>query len=216
MRNLVAATAIALATTLSAPITATAATPDRLTIVTAGDSTVAGAGTTSRRFGWPGRLHRRNLNTIDVTNVGHSASCLVADGCGHAGGTLLSTFRKEVLSLRPDIAIVSIGRNDLCHVSTEKFIAAAKTLGRDAEAVGVDLHFGTIAPVNERWKWPCEEQAAEINEELRRLPGTIDFAAALANHQGELPKRYECGDGLHPNGDGYRVMARAVEDALLR
>lgn len=74
--------------------------------------------------------------------------------------------------------------------------------------------FGTITPVNDRWPWPCEDQAAEINAWLRQMPETIDFAAALANRDGELLRAYDSGDGLHPNGLGYRVMARVAAVAL--
>lgn len=184
-----------------------------LSIVTAGDSITAGAGTASRRFGWVGQLHRRHLGETDVDNVARSASCLVAKGCGYSE-RLVDTFAEEVLSKRPDVAIVAIGRNDLCHVTTAQYVRAAKSLRRQATSVGVDLRFGTITPPNERWAWPCEEQAAEINDWLRTLPGTIDFAAAMSNSDGLLPHRYDHGDGLHPNERGYAVMSNVAEKAL--
>ena len=200
---------------ITAPASADKAShPPALRVVTAGDSISAGAGTVSRRFSWPGRLHRRNLRTIDLTNVARSASCLIAEGCGY-GETLASSFRRDVLSLRPDVAIVAIGRNDLCHVSTSDYKATMRNLRVEAEKVGVRVIFGTITPPNERWQWPCEDQAAEINEWLLRMPGTIDFASAIAGRDGLLRKRYDFGDGLHPNGRGQQAMARAAEAALL-
>lgn len=186
---------------------------ERLTVVTAGDSITAGAGTVSRRFGWPGRLHRQNMRTMDLTNVARSASCLRFDGCGY-GETLLSSFRRDVLSLHPDVAIVAIGRNDLCHISTADYKAGLRELRAEASEQGTRVMFGTITPVNDNWRFPCEDQAAEINEWLRTMPDTIDFAAALANHDGLLPHAYDSGDGLHPNGAGYRVMARTAAQAL--
>lgn len=192
---------------------ADASTKHPLRIVVAGDSIAAGGGTVSRRFGWPGRLHRRNLAAIDMVNVGHGSSCLLTAECGYPD-RLLDTFDKEVLSARPDVIIVAIGRNDLCHMTTSDYIRAAKSLRRKARSAGAEIRFGTITPANERWTWPCEEQAVEINDWLRTLPGTIDFATAVGDTSGQLRRRYDYGDGLHPNGQGHRVMARAAEKAL--
>lgn len=187
--------------------------PERLTVVTAGDSITEGVGA-RRGWSWPDQLSRKESSRIDVVNVGHKGACLLLRGCIHPD-TLLKSFRSEVLRLRPDVAIVSIGRNDLCHITVSDYKDTLRGLRRDAESVGTRLIYGTITPVNKRWGYPCETQQAELNTWLRKRTSTIDFADALSTRAGELRKGYDSGDGLHPNAAGYRVMARLAARSLL-
>lgn len=216
MRKTIAAAIAATITALllpAAPANAAKAKEyDRTFVITAGDSITDGAGA-NHRWSYPAQLGRMNRKTLKVKNVGHGASCLVFESCAW-GDTLLETFKSEVLDLRPDIAIVAIGRNDLCHTPTADYKAAIRTLRTTGERVGVQVIFGTITPPNRKWAWPCEDQAAEINDWLLRDPTTIDFAAAVRAHDGTLRHAYDYGDGLHMNGYGYRAMAKAADARL--
>lgn len=181
---------------------------DRTFVITAGDSITDGAGA-MKRWSYPAQLGRMYSHDVKVKNVGHGSSCLVFESCAW-GDTLLETFKSEVLDLRPDVAIVAIGRNDLCHTSTADYKVAMRSLRSAGERVGVQVIYGTITPPNKKWAWPCEEQAAEINAWLLRHPTTIDFAAAVKGSDGTLRHAYDYGDGLHMNGYGYRAMAKAA------
>lgn len=183
----------------------------RPVIVTAGDSITYGAGAV-KEMSYPAQLQRMNPN-LKVINAGHSASCLVYRHCGHPD-SLVRTFDNEVLGQNPDIIVISIGRNDLCHIPTTRYKRALQGLRKAGEAAGAEVIFGTITPPNERWQFPCEEQAVEINEWLEKRSTTIDFARALSDHHGSLRKVYDHGDGLHPNDVGYRAMAKAASDRI--
>jgi len=177
--------------------------------VAAGDSIVMGAGAPVG-YSWPSQLQIRCGSTCAVSNVGHGASCLVFTGCGH-GETLLSSFDREVLVPGVTTALVSIGRNDLCHVSTDELMDGYKRLRGRARNVGVTVYFGTITPAGTGWPWPCELQRMEVNERLRDMPNVIDFERLVINRHGLLRWKYDSGDGLHLNAAGYSVLARAVD-----
>lgn len=215
MKLIYALVAALVAITLAPAASANAAKAkdyDHTFVITAGDSITDGAGA-AKGWSYPDQLGRMYRKDIKVKNVGHGASCLVFEGCAW-GETLQETFRREVLALRPDVAIVAIGRNDLCHTSTADYKVAMRKLRLDGERVGVQVIYGTITPPNKKWAWPCEEQAAEINEWLLRRPSTIDFAAAVKGPDGTLRKGYDFGDGLHLNGYGYRAMAKAAGERI--
>lgn len=181
---------------------------DRLNVVTAGDSITHGDGA-AKHWSYPDQLGRMYRDDLKVTNLAHSSSCLITQGCGY-GETLTDTFDREILALHPDVVIISIGRNDLCHVSAYRYKTALRALRDAAQEQGARVLYGTITPANERWQWPCEDQAAELNKWMLKRPGTIDFASAVADRHGALRKAYDYGDGLHQNGAGYRAMARAA------
>lgn len=195
-------------------VTPAAQADDRLHVVAAGDSITEGAGG-GKWMSYPHQMGKMFHDQLRVENAGHTASCIAFEGCGY-GPTLQQTFADDVLTKQPDVIIIDIGRNDLCHITTRQYKKAMRNLRDAGKATGARVVYGTITPPNERWPWPCEEQTAELNEWMRRRSSTIDFAAALSNKDGELRKRFDSGDGLHPNDLGYRVMARTAAAALLR
>lgn len=145
--------------------------------------------------------------TCGVKNVGHGNSCLIADDCLY-GTRLVDSFDDEVLSLQPDLILVGIGRNDLCHLPTELLVVGYQDLRARAGAAGVPIRFATITPVNGSWPYPCEEQRVEVNDWLRTLPGTIDMETRVSTPAGLLRSAYDYQDGLHFNARGYEAMGR--------
>lgn len=181
-------------------------------VVAAGDSIVAGVGAPPGES-WPDWMRVKSGFMTNVTNVGHGGSCLVFTGCGY-GETLLSSFDREVLGLNPSHAIVAIGRNDLCHVSTDTIIDSYLRLRGRARNAGVTLYFGTITPAGQAWPWPCEAQRIQVNNRLRQMPNVIDFEALTITPNGFLRSMYDSGDGLHLNSSGYQVLGQAAWDAV--
>lgn len=177
---------------------------DRAFIITAGDSIVEGHGA-KKVEAWPARLEAACGVTCRVRNVGHGGSCIIAEGCNWAT-TLTESFEEEVLAQRPDLALVGIGRNDLCRNPTKVLIKAYRDLRNRSLATGVPIRFTTITPAGTAWQWPCEEQRIEVNTWLRTLPGTIDFEARSITRHGLMRRSFDSGDGLHPNAFGYAKM----------
>lgn len=55
-------------------------------------------------------------------------------------------------------------------------------------------------------RWPCEQGRAWFD-------AIFDFATPLASSDDEavLHPAYDSGDSIHPNDEGYRLMAKAVD-----
>lgn len=185
---------------------------DRLKIVAAGDSIVDGAGAGDPFESWPDFLGVECGAGCEVKNVGRGGSCLVATGCWDAT-SLIDSFDRDVLSKNPDVVIVGIGRNDLCHASTHDLIDGYRVLRAKARAAGVRIHFATITPAGQAWQWPCEEQRIEVNTWLRTLKGTLDFERRVSTPRGLLRAEYDY-DGLHLNSRGYEAMGRLANRAI--
>lgn len=190
--------------------TSSSAAPSKVSsgmvVVVAGDSIARGVGASEERS-MPSVLARQTH--AEVSNVGHGGSCLVVAIC--PGDTLLDTIDAEVFSQNPDMVLLNIGINDLCHVSDYRLKESYRELGRRADANDVEIVFGTLPPYGKDWAWPCEDQRLRINEWMRssRL-NIVDFSAALANQKNMLRWSFDSGDGLHPNARGYRAMVRQL------
>lgn len=184
----------------------------RMLIVTAGDSIVAGSGVDAGKA-WPDYLKAECGVSCRVENVAVGGTCLVSFGCGWPT-RLLDSFDRDVLSRRPDLILVGVGRNDLCHTPTRAFLAGFRDLRARARAAGVPIRFTTITPVAASWQWPCEEQRIEVNTWLRTLSGTVDFEARTSTPHGLLRSRFDSGDGLHMNARAYRALGRMAARSI--
>ena len=190
-------------------VSAASAADTDFVVVTAGDSITQGVGASYTKS-YPSVYAKQTGNT--TINVGHGGSCILTNICGY-GPRLLDTIEAEAFSQNPDLLVVAIGVNDLCHRSTFDLKQAYRSIQQMAAARNVRVLFGTITPYGEKWPWQCEVQRVQINEFLRRAMPVVDFAAALDNSKGQLRHRYDSGDGLHPNARGYRAMARTLRFA---
>ena len=178
-----------------------------LRIVAAGDSITQGSGTTRPHAqSWPARLRGECGSDCRVINTGRGGSCLVAVGCGDPL-RWVDTFKDEVLSHDPDLVIVALGRNDLCHATTRQMIDAYRDVRRAARAADAITRFATITPAGSKWQWPCEEQRIEVNTWLRAQRGTLEFERAVMTRTGLLRGAVDY-DGLHLNKHGYDRLAR--------
>lgn len=153
--------------------------------------------------------------------VAHGGQCLLATNCGY-GVPLVETFRREVLRKhpKPDRIVLSIGVNDLAHVTDRQMHNAYLRLRREARAAGIKVNVATITPTATTFamyprEW-VEPQRLRINRWIKRTwPEThIDFAAALEGPDGSMLSCYDSGDGLHPNELGALTIAKAVREKL--
>jgi len=187
---------------------ATAGERNHLSITTVGDSITAG-GSAHPGHSYPDHLQRRLGGAATVSNAGVGGRCIVARGCGD-GVRMVDTFA-DVLADEPDVVVLNGGRNDFCHVETRVLTNTLARLRWQGAKLGVRVVLSTATPANARWPWPCEEQRIEVNEWIRTQPDYVDLEAALiGKHTGELRRRFDSGDGLHPNSRGYARMAAAV------
>jgi len=207
-------------------------------IVAFGDSITDGATSTpDTNRSWPSQLAERlaaNKATADtaIVNEGISGNRLLNDGAGVAA---LARFDRDVLS-QPGVkwVIVLEGINDIGlggrpgaqppdAVAAEELIGAHKQIIERAHMHGIKVIGGTLTPyVGAAYATDQGEAMREaVNQWIRTshaYDAVIDFDAATrdpANHQ-QLRPAYNIRDHLHPNDDGYKAMAAAVDLSLFK
>jgi len=187
-----------------------------------GDSITVGVGTTNpdtknyaARAGIPAR--------------GRPGSCLVvAKRC--VWRPFLDTFVPDIRLLRKyapiDTVIAEVGLNDIMTSEAgtvarmERAYRKVRRLGREH---GVTVVLTTLVPFGRTKSGrlssavtPVRQQRrAEINRWIRHHGPYLDFAHALAPGP-TLPRRYDAGDGVHPNDAGQAVLARVLEAYMRR
>lgn len=163
-----------------------------------------------------------------VINSGISGNQVLRDG---AGPEALSRFDRDALEIPGVRAIILLeGINDIGNQdgpkghgmrSARALIAAYRDLIRRAHAKGLKIHLGTLLPYRGAGYYSAEgEKVREaVNAWIRAgrgFDGVIDFEAALRDPV--HPLRYigadDCGDHLHPNDAGYRLMAEVASRRL--
>lgn len=178
-------------------------------IVAFGDSITEGVGTKNpARESWPA--------LIGAKRVARAGGCLVTEGC-FGRNAAIGTYDRRVLPKRPDAVIVAYGINDLISgaSSTPEIVKGIRSLVRENRALGIKTYVATVTPV--RMEIDFDPTRVEFNKAVRAaFPADriIDFDRALVGPNGNLPRRFDSGDGIHPNGAGYRVMARTAASVI--
>jgi len=203
-------------------------------IVTFGDSVTDGtrsAPDTNSR--WPNQFARRlaadpETHRMGVLNAGIAGNKLLNQVLGPNG---LSRFDRDVL-MQPGIthAIVSIGNNDLLFVfspadfvSADQIIQGHRQLIDRAHARGIRIYGGTLTPFGGfAFSSQLKDDARKkVNDWIRTsgaYDAVIDFDEVVRDPDSpsRLRPLYDSGDHLHPNDDGYKAMAEAIDLKLFR
>ena len=207
-------------------------------IVAFGDSITDGATSTpDTNRSWPSQLAERlaaNKSTANVAiiNEGISGNRLLNDG---AGVSALARFDRDVLS-HPGVKwlIVLEGINDIGiggrpgaqppdAVTVDDLIGAHKQIIERAHAHGVKVIGATLTPyVGAAYATEQGEGMREALNNWIRTSGAydavIDFDKAVQDpaNPKQILAKYNIRDKLHPNDDGYKAMADAVNLALFK
>lgn len=199
-----------------------------------GDSLTDGFGSTpgaDRR--WSDALAARTGRP--VLNAGIGGNLLLHDSAWY-GEKALHRLDRDVLA-RPgvDTLVVLIGVNDIGFSETDRqptyhpapVVEAADLIGgyqeliRRAGARGLRVIGATLVPFggSDHWGEHAAKASHEVNEWIRTAgayDAVVDLARLLADpaDPDRLRPAYDFGDHLHPNDDGYAVMAEAVAAVL--
>ncbi len=135
--------------------------------------------------------------------------------CGETTDDMQRRFAIDVVALRPDYVIITGGSNDVfLGVAAPQAAGNVAAMAAAAGAEGIRTVIGLPPPVN----YPEESLLTAYRALLRStaadsaLP-VIDFFAALADTAGRLRSGLHT-DGVHPNEDGYTLMADAAAAVL--
>lgn len=211
---------------------------DITTIVTLGDSITDGVGSNANLNNrWPNYLARRLLTDpqvpdFAVANAGISGNRVLQENSARFGENLQLRFERDVLALSNVSHIVLLeGINDIGmpallapgeDVTTEEIIAGYRQIITRAHARGIKIIGATLTPFEgAAYYTPEGEQKRQVvNAWIRtsgEFDGIIDFEipARDPSHVTRLVPSYTT-DNLHPNDEGYKAMAEAVDLDLFR
>jgi lysophospholipase L1-like esterase len=140
---------------------------------------------------------------------------------GERSDQIAARFHRDVLQARPDVVVILGGVNDVYqHRPVAEVIGHLQTMYRHAATHQIPVVAATIVPYNSAT--PVQNGAMRaINEWILSRPA-LDRNVAVADTRGaaashEDPDRLAgSADGLHPDIDGYRRMAQAIEPVLAR
>jgi len=170
------------------------ARPSGQQIICFGDSLTAGYGA-SRGMDYPSQLSE--MLARPVINAGVS---------GDTTGQALERLEEDVLSRDPRIVLITLGGNDLRHgilkrvafANLKKIVEAIQDQGALVIVGGIDIPF-------------YGRGFGEAYQKLADETGAILIPNIFKDIFG---RRKLMSDSIHPNNDGYRIMARRFYDAI--
>lgn len=206
-------------------VTVEAREPETGAVVAFGDSITDGsASTDNANLRWPDQLALRLLadpasSVKGVANAGISGNQVLTDG---AGVSALKRLDRDVLSHEGVRTVLLLeGVNDLKaehRPTAHDLIAGYREIIARVRAAGKRLVGGTILPFAgwPGWSEEAEAHRRTVNAFVRdsgAFDAVVDFDLTLrdpGDHDRLLPA-FDCGDHLHPNDEGMRALAEAVD-----
>lgn len=151
---------------------------------------------------------------------------------GQTTPQMLIRFRRDVIQLKPKVVVILAGTNDIAGNTGPTTLEAIednlRSMSDLAHANGIRVVFASILPVSDyetRDGKPLTqtvrrppEKILALNQwlkEFAKIRGDLylDYYSAMADDKGFLRDELS-NDGLHPNAQGYSVMAPLAEAAI--
>jgi len=151
---------------------------------------------------------------------------------GQTTPQMLIRFRADVIDLKPKVVVILAGTNDIAGNTGPTSLAAIEdnliSMAELAAANGIRVVFASVLPVSDyemRDGKPIVQtvrrppaQILQLNNWIkdyaaRRHHTYLDYFSAMVDDKGFL-KNELSDDGLHPNAQGYVVMAPLAEAAI--
>ena len=151
---------------------------------------------------------------------------------GQTTPQMLIRFRADAIDLKPKVVVILAGTNDLAGNTGPTTIQAITdnlmSMAELATANGIRVVFASVLPVSDyemRDGKPIVQtvrrppaQILELNQWLKDYAAAhrhtyLDYFSAMVDDKGFL-KNELSDDGLHPNAQGYVVMAPLAEAAI--
>lgn len=151
---------------------------------------------------------------------------------GQTTPQMLIRFRRDVIELKPKLVVILAGTNDIAGNTGPTTIEAIednlKSMADLATANRIRVVFASLLPVSDyevRDGKPITqtvrrppEKILELNKWIQEFAkanhhGYLDYFSAMVDDKGFLKDELS-NDGLHPNAEGYKVMAPLAEAAI--
>ena len=148
---------------------------------------------------------------------------------GQTTPQMLIRARPDVVALRPRVVVILAGTNDIAGntgpMTLESIEDNYTSIAELARANGIRVVFASVLPIHDYGKNKVSErrspdQIKKLNEWLKaycqRSGHTyLDYYSHMLDDKGML-RADLAGDGLHPNAEGYKIMAPLAEAAIAR
>ena len=152
---------------------------------------------------------------------------------GQTTPQMLVRFRPDVIDLEPQVVVILAGTNDIAGntgpMTVEETEGNLASMTELARAHGIRVVLSSVMPVRDGLKNKGGQQLVQtkkrppetisaLNEWIKKYAAAnhlvyLDYFAAMVDEQGFL-KAEVTHDGLHPNAEGYVVMAPLAEKAI--
>lgn len=151
---------------------------------------------------------------------------------GQTTPQMVLRFRPDVIALQPQVVVILAGTNDIAGntgpMTLEETEGNLATMAELARAHGIRVVLSSVMPVsnltNAEGKYIVQtdrrppEKILALNEWIKKYATEnghvyLDYFAATVGEKGFL-KSGITNDGLHPNAQGYAVMAQLAEKAI--
>jgi len=146
---------------------------------------------------------------------------------GQTTPQMLIRFRPDVIALKPRVVLILAGTNDIAGntgpMTLEMIENNYASMADLAKSNGIKIIFASVLPIHDYGKTKVSErrqpeQILKLNEWLKgycKAKGHIylDYFGKMVDEKGML-KAELANDGLHPNAEGYKIMAPLAESAI--
>lgn len=146
---------------------------------------------------------------------------------GQTTPQMLVRMRPDVLDLQPKSVLILAGTNDLAGntgpQSTQQIEENYASIAELARAHKLAVIFASVLPVSDYGPRPMTqgrppEKIRELNDWLKKYTADnhfvyLDYYSHMTDDKGMLRKELS-EDGLHPNAEGYKVMAPLAQQAI--
>ena len=148
---------------------------------------------------------------------------------GQTTRQMLIRFREDVINLEPAAVVILAGTNDIAGntgpMSLEEIEGNYASLAELAAAHHIRVVFSSVLPIHNYtpkselfFAQRSPEKIVQLNRWLRDYCASkdcmyLDYFSAMVDPKGLLKKEL-ADDGLHPNADGYAIMAPLAEAAI--
>jgi len=146
---------------------------------------------------------------------------------GQTTPQMLIRFRPDVIAHKPKAVVILAGTNDIAGntgpMTREMITANYASMAELAKANGIKVVFSSVLPIHDYGKNKVSERRSpenilKLNDWLKAYCKAnghtyLDYFSKTVDDKGML-KADLAGDGLHPNAEGYKIMAPMAEAAI--
>ncbi len=146
---------------------------------------------------------------------------------GQTTPQMLIRFRPDVIDLKPAVVVILAGTNDIAGntgpMTQDMILGNIISMCELARANGIKVVLASVLPAFEyRWKPDMQPapKIAALNKALKRYAIStgivyLDYYSPMVDDRQGLQERLTS-DGVHPNAEGYKLMAGLVQKAIAK